>query len=405
MFIPSVRRPLDINAPPSIAAAIAIGIIGSLALPFLPMTVGVLTDELGFTQRQVGLLASADMAGMLLGNIGALFWVRHRYWRWITVCMTLTLLAAHATTTVLTLGQPTLLTLLGCRIAAGAAGGAMMAIGATAIGDTLKREKNIALWTASQSLVSAAAFLLMPTMVARYGAAGVFGMMTCLALLAILFVPLLAHSQAHAGRPFPIGESLDKGDAAGMTAANIRLALLATLPGLLFHMGYSAIWTYVERIGIAAGLTLLDVSRAIAMALIVAITGGLSAFFLATRWGYTIPLVITLTLQVTAIALLSQSQESLFNYTVALMLFTFCLNFPIPYHLGIALTIDRSGRTPIFYLIMLKIGVAITPSLVSIAITPGNYLPALLGGVVFFTLCFLHLLLLIFLMHSNKVSV
>src|SRR5215469_6947449 len=55
--------------------------IAEVMLLVLPSFIGALTDELGLSSHQVGLLGSADMLGTAVVGASGVFWVRRVSWK------------------------------------------------------------------------------------------------------------------------------------------------------------------------------------------------------------------------------------------------------------------------------------------------------------------------------------
>lgn len=374
-----------LNSPKGIVAAIGVGVTGSLALPFLPMTVGALTDNLELTPQQVGFVVSSDMAGMILANLAALWWIRRVDWRKLALCFALLLLFSHTVST----QAETFELLVIMRLLAGFAGGSMMAIGSTTLGDTSNPERNIAFSIATHSIIAACGLLFMPAMIQRFGVAGVFGTMAALALPVFLFLPWLSRQGRWRG-------TVKRGITPSISRHAILIALLVTLPGFLFHVGYAATWAYMERIGVNLGLSLTMVGSAISLSMIVALFGSLTASVIGLRWGRVIPFAVTIVLQLIALYILGFRLSGYTTYLAALLLYAFCINFPIPYQVGLAVKMDQTGRATVMYLLMLKAGVAIAPPIAAVFVRNGNFLPVIVMGALFYTASFMLLLGIIY---------
>jgi hypothetical protein len=118
----------------------------------------------------------------------------------------------------------------------------------------------------------------------------------------------------------------------------------------------------------------------------------MTAWGLGMRFGRVVPFVVTLGFQLTALCVLIFFLSGPAVYVLALMVYAFFLNFPIPYHIGLAVSVDQTGRAAVLYLLMLKAGIAIGPFFASTLVAEGNFTPPLVIATVFYGLCFLNLL-------------
>ena len=61
------------------------------------------------------------------------------------------------------------------------------------------------------------------------------------------------------------------------------------------------------------------------------------------------------------------------------MLFAFAWNFPVPFQLGITVSVDRSGRLVVLFLSAVKLGYAIAPAIAAqLLVAGGGFRPVLL---------------------------
>ena len=90
------NQKIEVDRTVRIAAALFVFVMGSISFPLLPMVVGAVTDHLDFSVRQVGLIASADMFGMFLAAIAAIYWIRRANWRQLAIGLALCLCLCHA---------------------------------------------------------------------------------------------------------------------------------------------------------------------------------------------------------------------------------------------------------------------------------------------------------------------
>ena len=366
----------------SIGAAICVFVLGSLNFPLLPMIVGAISDGLALSSKQIGLIASADMFGMFLAALLALYWVRRRDWRTMALLFSTLLLVSHLVSSQLT----EFWQLLPARLLAGFCGGSLMAIGSTLVGDTRQPERNVALLTAAQMATAALGFLVLPGLIDRFGTQGVF------LFLVVVVAPAIAASRLlpPAGRFRPIAAQAT-GTPPQLSRILILVTLAATLPGFLFHLAYGASWAYIERIGITAGLARETVGQALSISFIAGVLGSLTAWKLGMRYGRVLPFALTLAAQLISLTSIAYFLNGQVVFVAALMVYAFFLNFPIPYQIGLAVSIDKTGRAAVLYLLMLKAGIAVAPFFASQLVTDGDFTGPLLIAGIFYTLCFINL--------------
>ena len=139
----------------------------------------------------------------------------------------------------------------------------------------------------------------------------------------------------------------------------LLVLLFATLPAFWFHVAYAASWAYIERLGVASGMSVEAVGQTLSLSFLAGIGGSVVAWLLSDRIGRLWPCVITLALQLASLGMLAFNLNSPTVYVFALMIYVFCITFPFPYLLAFAIEMDRTGRGAVLFLLMVKAGIAI----------------------------------------------
>lgn len=378
MHFPPVARSVD--HPVSVVCAILVFTLGSLNYPMMPLIVGAISDQYGLAPDKVGLIATADTLGMFIASASALYWIRRVNWRMAAFVFGFALVITH----LLSAFSTTLFTLMASRLAAGFCGGALMALGNIIVGDTLTRERNVALLSLIQMGVVGVAYLIVPPIIAQHGATGLF------LFMAVFVAPVMLIGQfiPKAGVwPAPLA-ALEK-SGTKVSASAIMWVIGGCLPVFLFFLAYGASWTYMERIGVAAGLSRLVVGHALSLSIWAAVIGSAVSWVYATRYGQIRPLFVTLICQLISLGMLLFFAQSSTVFAVAVSIYFLFINFAGAYQIAVALNVDRTGRGAIIFLLMLKGGVTVGPFVASLLVTRQNYTGAIVVSAVFFTLSFL----------------
>ncbi len=351
----------NVNQPVAILGVITLGVIGSIVFLLLPMLIGAFSEKLSLSAAQVGLLGSADMIGMFIAAIVATGWIRNYNWRVIAALACSVLIVCH----ILSGFVQSFAALSLIRIIAGFAGGSLMSIALTSLGDTRQPDRFFALFIAGQLTLGGLGLWLFPGLLAQFGLGGVFGALTVVVLGTTLFIPFIPQQ----GRKIePAVTSPRKGRAVNQTMMPGLMALLACI---IFNLGVMAVWAYLERMGNAAGLEASFIGSALAVSLAGALVGALLAAVIANRFGRVIPLIITLVVQLIALLLLG-GELSRNAFLVGVMLFAFAWNFPVPYQLAITVSMDVSGRLVVLFLSAVKLGYAAAPVIAAQLIMMGR---------------------------------
>jgi predicted MFS family arabinose efflux permease len=258
-------------------------------------------------------------------------------------------------------------TLLLVRILAGFAGGSMMSIALTCLGDTRNPDRFFALFISAQLGLGAIGLAFLPDVIARFGLHGAFLSLALLVGVAIAAIPFIPRAGDFEG---PVSLR-------GVPLRKMIPGAAALLACFLFDLGIMMVWAYTERMGHAAGLEAGFIGKALAASMIAALFGSLLAAAMGARFGRVLPLGITLVLQAAALWMLggALSQQA---YFLGVMLFSFAWNFPVAFQLAITVSVDVSGRLVVLFLSAVKLGYAAAPALAALLIAGDGGLRSLL---------------------------
>ena len=356
----------SVNRRSAVASAIVIGAVGSIVFILLPLLIGAFTDRLALTREQVGVLGSADMIGMFTAAVLATAWIRSLNWRLAALSATALLALCH----LLSAWVTDYSALLVVRTIAGLAGGSLMSIALACLGDSRSPDRCFGLFIAAQLSLGALGLSTMPELIAAFGLPGVFYALALIVASTALLIPLLPQQGV------PVG-ALAAGSSVGRSIVPGLCALAACL---IFNFGIMAVWAYMERIGNAAGLDATYIGTTLAGSLLGGLLGALLAAVLENRLGRAVPIAATVVVQGLALLLLL-GEVSRSGFAVAVMLFAFAWNFPVPFQLGITVSVDRSGRLVVLFLSAVKLGYAIAPATAAqLLAAGGGFRPVLLLG-------------------------
>lgn len=351
----------------SVYAAIAVHVAASLPLWLMPLTVGGVTEQLGFSLQSAGMIASADASGVLLGTVIALFWISRVPFRSTATVLLALLAAAHWISS----HQADWLSLYASRLLAGVFAGSLMSISGTIIGRSPEPDRNLALLTGIQMLCAAIAFRFLSAWVAE-GSMSVFYL--ALAGLAVVVSPALYC--------LPVRNDFDSeshGQTAGESAGTHGglLLIAVTIPAFLFQAGVASTWAFVDRMGAIALLSQPAIGEILAWSMIASTIGSLSAWLLGTRLGRLRPLMFVLVLQLAALWIYAGPASDKAWYFAASMMFAYAFNAAVGYLFGLAVTARAHSHTPVAFLLMVQLGMATGPALASALVTAGDLSPAL----------------------------
>ena len=257
------------------AASLLVG-LNQLIINIQPLLLGALARYNGLTDTQLGLISSSLVGGALCATSTAPFWVRKVNWRRFT---SLSILAASA----MLFAASRITSFEGLCFAFAAIGLLKGGIGMPSfacLGDTSAPERNFGTSVAVQSALAAlAGFPMAAWLIPAYGAPGVlYGLILALmlGLVAARFIPAK-------GRP---GTALtaEPGSSNVITITPSLLPFIAVmLAMMLFTIGVTSFWFFLERIGDARHVPAATIGLAVSGTALVTIPGSICVTWLS-RW-------------------------------------------------------------------------------------------------------------------------
>jgi len=129
-----------------------------------------------------------------------------------------------------------------------------------------------------------------------------------------------------------------------LLSAPNRMLAVAVMAGMFaFEAGQSGVFTFVDQIGIQAGLNAGDRGTVLSVTSFIGLAGGLVAALLGARIGRVLPIAIGLSLNVAAAVGLAVC-ESIFAFSALNLLWGLAYNFLVPYLMGALAALDDRGR-------------------------------------------------------------
>jgi len=342
-------------------ALLAAGVLHTLVLGTLPLFVAGMVAELNLGEREVGWLASADMAGSALAAVCIIAFVRRVPWRPIA-CVAIALVIAGNLTATRATGFETLML---TRVVAGIGGGLILSIVFVGLCRSTSPDRYFGLYTFSQLGLQALFLSFVPSILKAYGVDVLYLLFAAISAGCLVFVLSFPKS----------APSASGADAPIANAGGSRLspsAIIALAAQGIYFLAPAAAWAYFERIGQTFGLTLDAIGPALGAAAVVGITGAASVVVLGTRISRMTSMVLGTALSIATVALL-MGGSGFAAFLVAAALFNFAWNFTFPYQMGTLATLDDSEAVPILSLLVQLMGLALGPLAASFLNPQGGY--------------------------------
>ncbi len=246
------------------------GVAGTTFFTLAPTLIGALIDRMHLSLSEVGWVASCQLAGSAIGNVCTLLLGRKFSLRHTLTCA----VAGAGIADLATAGAEDFHALLLWRLAAGVAGGVAFSAVNAAAARLPQAGVMFGAISIAQMLFGALGFLVIPPLISALGLSAIFaGLGVCALACAFAAAAFIAPAPVHNSR---LSTSLSV-TPRGML---LLIALFAT------YLTSTAVWTHLERIGVAARLAGGVISIGLSMGMLAGILGGVAATVLLLRSGH-----------------------------------------------------------------------------------------------------------------------
>jgi len=195
-------------------------------------------------------------------------------------------------------------------------------------------ERALSVAGATNTIIAAAAFVIIPLALANLGARWIFW---CHAAMAAVGVPLLLRVLPKARFTRPVRPDIGP---PGGRASPIAMVLSAHT---LYSLGMGSYWAFLEAAGFSAGLSATSIGLATSLATILSLFAPIAAAFMGARLGRAWPLALgTIGFGLTSAATLLS--KGALGFTLALTLASAGIVFIPGFLGGVLIAFDRTGR-------------------------------------------------------------
>jgi predicted MFS family arabinose efflux permease len=353
--------PTNFDNPLTLFSILGCGTVALVTFLVLPLYVGLMAQSFGFSESQLGILASMDLVGIALMSLSAPLWINRWNWRLVARGALLWMIACNIVSVVVT----DLWALCLIRFMAGASGGLLAVMVISCISFTRNPDRVMALFVVCQVSIQVIGFLVLPTVLAQWGVSGFF---TFLSIIAVLGLILSVYFPT-AGREKP-----EFSDTAGNAHQQLSgLHPVWALVGMaLFFIAQVSVFSFIERLGVNLGFSAQDIGSALTAAVIIGLAGAILGAVVSIRFGRLMPLLISAIVQIVCFAALAGNiQYSLFIVLAALLQFFW--NLPLGYHIGVLIAEDPGHKFVVLVPFMQMLGIAIGPFLGGFALELGGF--------------------------------
>ena len=336
---------------------------GIFYINIMPAIVDSLIEGLAFTNKQAGLVASANTYGGAFGALMVVFLVKRINWRKASYILLIALISIDLICMYLT----SVHALIAVRLVYGLCGGALVGIGFSVMSRTSEVSRSFGYLLTIQFGLGGVGIIYLPELVPIFGTKALFLSLAAFSVVTLCMVPFLSE--------YPQPEEAERKVGGMIPSIPAVLALVATF---LFQASNMAIYAYSIGIGKFAGLDPSFVSTSIGVSAWIAIIGSVLVIILSTRLGRLRP--VSLAILITAIATWALHYSNLNPdswtssvFWLANLVIAITWAFTISYLLGMCAEFDKTGQMAALGGFASKMGLASGPFIAAYIVGENNY--------------------------------
>ena len=352
---------------------------GIFYINIMPAIVDGLKEGLAFTNKQAGLVASANTYGAAIGALLVVFFVAHINWRKASYMLLVALISIDLACMFLTDATA----LIVVRAIYGLCGGALVGIGFSVMSRTTEVSRTFGYLLTIQFGLGGAGIIYLPGLVPVFGTKALFLSLATFGLVTMIMVPFLSE--------YPATKQADRKITGLIPHGPAALALIATF---LFQAANMGIYAYSIGIGKFAGLDPSFVSTSLGVGAWVAISGSVLVIILSTKLGRLKPVSLAILITALSTWALHYSDvnpnswfSSVFWLANALIAITWA--FTISYLLGMCAEFDKTGQMAALGGFASKMGLASGPFFAAYVVGENNYSLVITASTLCLVLCML----------------
>lgn len=344
----------------AIAAASMLSAVGAAFFLILPLFLGALADQYSLTDRQIGLLGSAYLAGFSVLSTSAVLWINRWNWRRTTL-VSLVVLIAFCLLLLTATQFPYLVAVV---VAIGGAAGTVFAIATRVISGVQNPDRGFGIKLFAEQVCGAVLIFVIPLyLMPVWGLAGlVVG-----AILAFLILGTGAF-----GLPPSAGKAACQtvSDQAG-SGGTVWFGLLGLT---VFMFGLSAVWAFIERIANDAGLSAESIGAMLSVGLGFGAVGAALAAIIGDSLGHKWPQLLGMALLLVCLHLLS-GELSVLRFGLAVILLSGMWNFLLAYQMASVARHDKGLQRTVLIAPAIAIGATFGPGVAGMLTVGTDYGP------------------------------
>lgn len=342
----------------------------------LPMMVGGLEEQYGFTRQSLGLFASADTLGVCMCGI-AMFFLLPRYpIRKLVLLGLLGLIIFHTLSFFISNAS----ILAGIRVLAGFSGGLAYVAALAWFAKTEHPHLGYSNYIIVYSIYSALLLIIYPTLLDIGGVKAGWSVLIILAIIAWLLAWRLE---------WEISEDFTRDGIEHTIPLKLTIILvLLFLAFVTFQAGNSSLYSFMERIGNEKGIDPILNGIAISSSIGTGLLAGFLVPWLGRKLFSGVQVLVGLSIMLLCNIILLMNIQGYLAFLIAVGLFGFGFNITLPNFLNLFARLDRSGRALALGTVTNWLGQSVGPLLGAFVLGHRPYLTIVYPSAIFLILSF-----------------
>ena len=338
-----------------IGAGIFLYMLAPLGMTLIPLVVGAAATDLGFSDSEVGYLASADLAGLAVVSASAAFWIRKLSWHLVAGAALAVIILGN----LLSVAADSFTSLCVARFITEMGSGAIFSLALVTLGETKTPDRFYSFGIGMTIALSVGVFVWFPSLIAIYGIDTIFifhGVVAAIVIPGIFWLPKAVGIASQSG--------------SGAQLKDYVPLFLCFIGFGCFMVAEGGIWSYIERIGAGSGLDADYVGQVLAATQVASLAATMLSSYISIRFGRVWP--IGLGMFGFLISLYLVQIPTADGYLIGACLSQFAWVFVLPYLLLLCVELDPSGRFYVLTTAFKMSGFALGPAIVATLIHTGG---------------------------------
>ncbi|UTW44121.1 MFS transporter [bacterium SCSIO 12696] len=333
---------------------------GFFYINLMPAMVDGLVEGLGMSNKEAGLVSSANIYGTAFGALAIVFLINKVAWKPISAGLLIALVMADF----LSIQLSTADSLMAVRFIHGLISGTLVGVGFAIIARTTEPDRTFGVLLLVQFGLGGLGVMLLPPLVPDYGTAALFLSLITFAVISLFMLVFLPD--------YPVQETKKNTTTQGNHTSKTKLLVLTLVTIFLFQAANMGLYAFIIGLGKHFGLNSEFINPTLGIAAWTGILGSLLVIAFGTRYGRKLPLLfaVLLTFLGTFALHFSDSKTLFFIANVGVGV---TWAFVMPYLFGMCAEFDSNGRMAALGGFASKMGLASGPLVAALVLGEDNY--------------------------------